>query len=162
VTNLQASLKDKAAKTWRERCVSYRVGSYMKGCRYCGDIELVETKSGRLKEVWKSGFNVYRAYRPWETRWTWKCEQCGSVDAACWDQSESAAAQLGKEPILGAAKHNNVAVWKDGSEDRKVRPYHLREEAMTLFKKKPAADDPLQAKIRELELKIKQLEALKK
>jgi hypothetical protein len=100
MNKLQASMRDKSAKTWRERTVMYKVGSPMKGCNHCGDVEVSE--SGRLR--YTSGFQVFRAYRPWETGWTWKCQFCGAIDLQCWapDALGLNERELGKEPILGA------------------------------------------------------------
>lgn len=96
---LQAAMKDKSAKTWRERTTMYKVGSPMKGCHHCGDIE--ETESGRRR--YTSGFQVFRAYKPWAAGWTWKCMECGATDLACWEADALGMTEymLGKEPIVG-------------------------------------------------------------
>jgi hypothetical protein len=146
MTKLQAAMRDKSAKTWRERKVMYKVGSPMKGCNFCGDTEEDED-TGRVR--YTSGFQVFRAYKPWETKWTWKCWECGSVDLACWanDALGLVAAQLGKEPLLGAREV--VA----------ERKYQLRREAMGLQKPKPSELVPTarEQKIRELEAEIERL-----
>jgi hypothetical protein len=111
MNKLQAAMKDKSAKRWRESKTMYKVGSYFKGCRHCGETEEVERPSGRMVERWLTGHEVFRSYDPKSAGWTWWCWQCGAKDAACWDQSEAAAAELGKPPIMGtrdakaAAKH---------------------------------------------------------
>lgn len=100
MNKLQASIRDRAAATWRERKVMYKVGSPMKGCKFCGDVEEDE-ESGKRRYL--SGFNVFRAYKPWETGWTWKCWECGSKDLACWETDAAGMVEyeLGREPIAG-------------------------------------------------------------
>lgn len=84
MNKLQAAMRDKSAKTWKDRTIMYKVGSIMKGCRFC------------------EGFNIFRAYKPWVTRWTWACTDCGSKDLRCWapDMLGLVEEQLGKEPRI--------------------------------------------------------------
>jgi hypothetical protein len=114
MNKLQAAMKDKSAKRWRESKVMYRVGSCIKGCRQCGITEWVTLSNGREVERWKTGLDVFRSYDPASCGWTWWCWSCGAKDAACWDQSDNAVAQLGKPPASGTG----FVVWKDrGAED---------------------------------------------
>jgi hypothetical protein len=76
VNKLAASMKDRSAKSWSERRMYYKVGSCFKGCQNCG--EVAEDESGRLRFV--SGYEVFRAYRPWQTGFTWLCMECGAKD----------------------------------------------------------------------------------
>lgn len=101
MNHLQAAMRDKSAKTWRERITMYKVGSPMKGCRHCGDVQEDEETS-RVRYL--SGFQVFRAYKPWNTGWTWKCWECGATDLVCWaeDQLGLVRDELGKEPIVGS------------------------------------------------------------
>lgn len=94
MNSLQAAMKDKSASTWRERKTMYKVGSPMKGCHHCGDVQVEE--SGKKRYL--SGFQIFRSYRPWDTKWTYCCWECGAKDAACWE----GAWDLGREPILGS------------------------------------------------------------
>lgn len=66
-----------------------------------------------MRKFYISGFNVFRAYRPWETKWTWKCMDCKSRDLDCWadDALGLVEDQLGKEPQLGA---RSVLVTRNG------------------------------------------------
>ncbi len=135
---LQAAMRDKSAKTWRERKTMYKVGSPMKGCHYCGDVEEDEVTGRRC---YTSGFQVFRAYRPWETKWTWKCWECGATDLACWENDGLGLVEqeLGKEPLLGN---------RDAVAEKKVL---LRRAAMKLA----APRDPEKvARIKELEERL--------
>lgn len=104
MTKLQAALKDKSAKNWRSRKVYYKVGSYFKGCRNCGEVELVETKSGNSVERYVSGHDVFRSYDPKFVGWTWWCYTCGAKDLKCWapDSAGMVEAELGKPPMMGS------------------------------------------------------------
>ena len=94
MNKLAASMKDRSAKSWSERRMYYKVGSCFKGCQNCG--EVAEDESGRLRFV--SGYEVFRADRPWQTGFTWLCMECGAKDLACWIDTRG---QLGKEPRVG-------------------------------------------------------------
>ena len=150
MNKLQAAMKDKSAKTWRERTVMFKVGSAFKGCRHCGEIVIDITKSGKEKERWTSGFNVYRSYRPWETKWTWRCDECGAVDWACWDKSDSNYLDLGREPILGSVKAKTNA---------KILRYSLGKDKVKMEPRARVSEHV--DRIKMLEEKIKQLEMLK-
>jgi hypothetical protein len=134
-------MKDKSAAGWRERKQYYKVGSPMKGCRQCGEIEEDE----RGKERWITGMQVFRSYRPWEIGWTFKCWDCSATDLRCWGNDELGlvAAEIGKEPILG----NRDVV--------KAKKYALRKEAMRV--QKQSVDLDKLEKIKELQLQIEQL-----
>ena len=94
MNKLQAAMKDKSASTWRERKTMYKVGSCFKGCSNCGDV--AEDESGRKRFV--SGYEVFRAYLPKQTGFTWLCMSCGAKDLACWVDTYG---ELGKEPRVG-------------------------------------------------------------
>ena len=94
MNKLQAALKDKSASTWRERKTMFKVGSCFKGCNNCGDVVVGE--SGRKRFV--SGYEVFRAYLPRQTGFTWLCMSCGAKDLACWSDTHG---ELGKEPRVG-------------------------------------------------------------
>jgi hypothetical protein len=108
---LEAAIKDRAAKRWRERQTYYRVGSFMKGCANCGDTTIVELSSGGHVVRFTSGFQVFRAYDPAWVGWTWWCYECGAKDLACWapDDLGMVEAQLGKPPIQGSFKAKSSA-----------------------------------------------------
>jgi hypothetical protein len=89
VNKLAASMKDRSAKSWLERRMYYKVGSCFKGCSNCGDV---------VDDRFVSGYEVFRAYRPWQTKWTWCCFLCGAKDLACWSDTYN---ELGKEPRVG-------------------------------------------------------------
>jgi hypothetical protein len=148
MTKLQAAMKDRSAQGWRERKIMYKVGSPMKGCLHCGDVE--EDESGRSRYL--SGFQVFRAYKPWETKWTWKCMECNSTDLACWanDSLGLVEAELGKEPVVGA---------RDAVAKRK---YVLRKEAMLGLEKPEPRLPSNVARIKELEDQIARLSAAMK
>ena len=143
---LQAAMKDKSAKTWRERTVMYKVGSPMKGCKHCGDV-VVDEETGKRR--YTSGFQVFRAYKPWITHWTWMCAECGAKDLACWetDALGLVEAELGKEPIVGC---------RDAV---KARKYDLRRNA-TKLQEKPEPREPAKvARIKQLEDELARLMA---
>ena len=77
--------------------ISYQCGSYMKGCRNCGDKKRIRTKSGRRKTVYQSGYAVFRAYSPNETRWTFWCYECGARDQQCWANCKG---ELGRPAVI--------------------------------------------------------------
>lgn len=144
MTKLQASMKDKSASTWRERKVMYKVGSPMKGCRFCGDVEEDE-ETGKRRYL--TGLQVFRAYRPWETGWTFMCWDCTAKDLQCWepDALGLVEAEIGKEPLLG----NREAV--------RVRKYQLRREAMKRIEKPEPSDLVKVSKIAMLEAQLAEL-----
>jgi DNA-directed RNA polymerase specialized sigma24 family protein len=77
--------------------IAYRCGSYMKGCRNCGEMRRIRTKSGRKKTVYQSGYAVFRAYTPSETGWTFWCYECGAMDTQCWAKCK---AELGRAAVI--------------------------------------------------------------
>ena len=81
-------------RAWKEamRKNTIKVGGPFKGCMACGTSE---SSAGR--KVYTSGFEVYRAYKPRETGFTFWCYQCGAKDQECWENCQD---ELGKEPIL--------------------------------------------------------------
>jgi hypothetical protein len=95
---LEASMRDNAAKGAKMRRAMYRVGSYFKGCCNCGDTIMVETASGREVKRYTSGYDVYRAYQPSWTKFTYWCYQCGAKDLACWED----AIDIGRDAICGS------------------------------------------------------------
>lgn len=101
---LQAAICDRAARSWREHKVYYRVGSVFKGCANCGDTEEEKQGSGRIVVRYTSGFQVFRSYDPAWVGWTWWCYECGAKDLRAWapDQLGLVEAQLGKPPVQGA------------------------------------------------------------
>lgn len=107
MNNLQASMRDRAARNWTSSKVMFKVGGPMKGCLACGEIcehvILKGKRAGEIIERYSGGFAVYRSYYPQHTGWTWKCMECGRTDLACWepDQAGKVLAELGKEPIVG-------------------------------------------------------------
>jgi hypothetical protein len=105
MNKLQASMKDSSAKAWRESKVYYKVGSYFKGCCHCGETEEIELPSGKIQVRYLSGHNVFRAYDPQWTKWTFYCWDCSAKDLQCWEEDSigSVAAQLGKPAICGTA-----------------------------------------------------------
>ena len=99
MNKLQAALKDKSAATWRERKTMYRVGSFFKGCDHCGETEEVEIgNSGRTVLRYLSGLQVFRAYQPSASGFTYWCWDCGAKDLKCWD----GALDIGQDAIVGS------------------------------------------------------------
>lgn len=105
MTKLQAAMKESVPRRQALALarISYKVGSCFKGCCHCGDYDLIEV-GGREVKRYTSGYNVYRSYKPWATKWTWWCYDCGSKDLRCWepDAAGNVEEQLGKEPRRGA------------------------------------------------------------
>ena len=151
---MQASMRDRAASKWRESKLYYRVGSPMKGCDHCGEIGY--SKKG--KEIFISGYNVFRSYKPWAIGWTWKCMDCNSVDLNAWadDVTGINSSQLGKEPQRGMRSYLNLA--KEGSAIGD-REYKLRKELMGISAPK-VKEQPLDVHRREpaIDAKIKAIE----
>jgi hypothetical protein len=149
MTKLQASMKDASAATWRERKVMYKVGSPMKGCRFCGDVEEDE-ETGKRRYL--TGLQVFRAYKPWETKWTWKCWSCGAIDLQCWEPDALGLVEqeLGKEPLLG------------NRENVRLRKYQLRREAMAKAPKPEPKDLVKTNRIAQLEGQLAALMAMVK
>ena len=96
---LEASTRDQTAKRWRESKVMYKVGSFFQGCANCGETAEVEVgSSGRTVLRYLSGTQVFRAYQPSWTKWTYWCWECGAKDLACWPN----ALDIGMDAIVGA------------------------------------------------------------
>jgi hypothetical protein len=104
MTKLQAAMKDKSAKNWRERKLYYRVGGCVKGCQTCGKVD-----PERERHVWSEvfqrkvlvqhyvcGYQVFRSFSPIAMGWTFKCFECGAIDVAAWGPSP----EIGKEPRI--------------------------------------------------------------
>jgi hypothetical protein len=104
MTKLQASMKDKSAKGWRERKLYYRVGGCCKGCQSCGEVD-----EQRARHVWSEvfqrkvrvehytcGYQVFRSFAPKAMGWTFKCFECQATDIAAWGPSK----EMGLEPRI--------------------------------------------------------------
>ena len=135
---LQAAMRDKSAKTWKERTVMYKVGSKMKACKFC------------------DGYNVYRSYKPWAIGWTWACTDCGSKDLKCWaeDQLGLVREQLGKEPRI--MTRTDKEEWL--KQERKVRTQNIKRttgEIMEEFREKRR-----QQVIKELQQEVERIKIL--
>jgi hypothetical protein len=66
----------------------YRVGSYFKGCKHCGDTEMIPW-GNREKKVWLSGYHVFRVYQPTKHGFMYWCYQCGAKDLEAWEPADS-------------------------------------------------------------------------
>jgi RNA polymerase sigma factor (sigma-70 family) len=87
-------------QTERLRRIAKKCGCFFKGCMYCGEWfwQTVYIKfTPRNVKRYKSGFDVWRAYKPKSLGWTFLCITCGAKDADCWENCQG---QLGKEPRL--------------------------------------------------------------
>ena len=123
MNKLQAAMKDKSASSWRERKVMYKVGSYFKGCNHCGETEEVEVgNSGRTVLRYLSGLQVFRAYQPKASGFTYYCWECSAKDLQCW----SGALDIGVDAIVGS---------RDSVAKRKMV---LRKEAVKMAVKAPS------------------------
>jgi hypothetical protein len=92
-------MRDKAAKRWRERKVMYKIGSYFQGCANCGETTKVEVgNSGRMVLRYLSGYQVYRAYQPKASGFTYYCYECSAKDLKCWPN----ALDIGMDAVVGA------------------------------------------------------------
>ena len=99
MNKLQAAMKDKSASSWRERKVMYKVGSYFAGCANCGETTEVEVgNSGRTVLRFLSGYQVYRAYQPKASGFTYYCCECSAKDLVCWPK----ALDIGMDAIVGS------------------------------------------------------------
>ncbi len=87
MTKLQAALKDSSAKKWQERKQYYRVGGAYKACHNCGEYD-------EEREVWTSGFQVFRSYHPEQVGWTHWCYECGAKDERCWPEPQARQAKV--------------------------------------------------------------------
>ena len=116
MNKLQAAMKDRSALTWRERKVMFRVGSVFRGCRFCGITYWVELPSGKEVERWSTGLDVFRAYQPKASGFTYYCWSCSAKDLVCWP----GALDIGMDAIVGC---------RDAV---KARKYALRKEHLKL------------------------------
>jgi len=87
--------------------ISYRCGSYMKGCRNCGETKWIRTKKGKRKRRYKSGYAVFRSYAPSQTGWTFWCYECGAKDERCWGNCRD---ELGHAAVI---RPKSALVYKD-------------------------------------------------
>jgi hypothetical protein len=79
----EANRKDRAhAMRWRLLKIAHKVGGSFKGCQQCG----VRVPLGR-RTLWLTGHNVYRAFVPARTGWTWYCWDCSARDLRAWDDT---------------------------------------------------------------------------
>jgi hypothetical protein len=79
------------------RKLGYKVGSYFKGCRNCGDTHFEEMRNGREVERYDSGYAVWRSYCPGQTGWTYWCYECGAKDRRCWEDAKD----IGEDAVRG-------------------------------------------------------------
>lgn len=148
---LQAAMKDASARKIPESNLYYRVGSYFKGCHHCGEYEVDISDSGRERKRYTSGFQVFRSYYPNRTKWTYWCYECGSKDAACWENAE-----LGGDAVRGS-KNEYKCQWKlaPGEEPQKSLAVLKR------LRKQPEVKPPDRAaELAQLEDDIKRLEQM--
>ena len=103
---LQAAMRDRAAQSWKEKRLYYKVGSYFKGCRQCGEFHWEETESGKEVKRYTSGYDVFRAYDPKWMGFTYWCYTCGAKDLMCWESAEDIGlpAIRGSRDAIRAAK----------------------------------------------------------
>jgi ribosomal protein L44E len=99
MNRLQAAMRESAPRrqTHKLKKVAYKIGSFFKGCAFCGDTEEKQVGS-RMKVVYLSGYNVWRAYVPRRVNWTYWCYDCGAKDGQCWDN----ARDIGLDAIRGS------------------------------------------------------------
>jgi hypothetical protein len=113
MNKLQAAMRDKSAASWRERKVMYKVGSYFQGCANCGETVEVEVgSSGRMVLRFLSGYQVYRAYQPKASGFTYYCYECSAKDLACWPN----ALDIGMDAIVGtrdSVRNRKAAMRRD-------------------------------------------------
>lgn len=121
MNKLQAATKDAAARTWREKKLYYRVGSYFKGCNNCGHKIEVESESGRIQVRYTSGFDVFRSYDPKALGWTYYCWTCSAKDSRCWADAIDigAPAIRGSHAVMAKMK---AAMRKDAVKNEKPVP----------------------------------------
>ena len=96
---LEAATRDRSAAAWREKKVMYKIGSYFQGCANCGETTEVEVgNSGRTVLRYLSGLQVFRAYQPKASGFTYYCWECSAKDLQCW----SGALDIGVDAIVGS------------------------------------------------------------
>lgn len=166
MNSLQASMKDRSAKKWRQNRTMYRIGSYFKGCENCGEKILVETASGREVVRFKSGYDVFRAYEPSVVGWTFWCWTCGAKDLVCWP-GEKSEFMLGRPPDLGCRTPG--LTFGDGAKKQSAYALHQKEVKMggkaTVVRAQTAhelAEDIRRYKIAKLEKEVARLQEILK
>jgi len=98
MNRLQAAMKESAPRrqAYMLQKVGYKIGSFFKGCAFCGDTE--ERQAGeRMRTFYLSGYNVWRAYVPRRVNWTYWCYDCGARDSQAWNNAKD----LGLDAIRG-------------------------------------------------------------
>jgi hypothetical protein len=120
MNKLQAATKDAAARTWREKKLYYRVGSYFKGCNNCGERIEVESDSGKPQVRYLSGYDVFRAYDPHAMGFTYYCWTCSAKDERCWQDAIDIGlpAIRGSKEVIAKVK----AVFRKGLEKKNNVP----------------------------------------
>lgn len=144
MTKLQAAMKDSAAKKAKEYRDYFKCGSFFKGCLNC-------TEYDKHTERPISGFNVFRAYKPKNKGWTYKCFDCGAIDAACWDK----AWDLGLEPRI--LPRSDISPFKGERGVKILTQQQYRREMNELHYPKESVAS--HSRLSERELKIMALEA---
>ncbi len=149
MTKLQAAMRDLAAKKWTESKVYFRVGSAFKGCMNCG--------TTNDKDMFVTGTNVVRSYKPKNKGWTYLCTECGAKDAACWEN----AWDLGLEPrilprsdISPYAGERGMKIYTQGQYRKEMRELHFPKD--TVAKHSRLSEREL--KIMALEKQIKEIQ----
>lgn len=143
MNKLQAAMRDQASKRWKDAKVAYRVGSCFKACMNCG------TKNE--KEVYITGMNVMRSYKPKNVGWTYKCGDCLSIDHDCWNN----AWDIGEEPRIIPRSEVSPYFGERGVKNYTLANYR-KERRDAAFPKETVARH---SKLSERELKIMALEA---
>ena len=125
--------------------IAYKVGSFMKGCHFCGDFFWKE-KGDREVKQYTGGFNVYRAYAPCTTGWTYLCMDCSAKDLKAWEDAKD----IGEFAIRGT---------RDAVKNSKK---FLRKEKLKFDAKAEVKDPVKDSEIEALEKEVKRLEELLK
>lgn len=85
MTKLVANKRDQAARAHNFTLrYGFRVGSFFKGCKHCGETEVVNGH-----KVWRSGYDVFRIYQPTRVGYMYWCYSCGAKDERCWSLSDT-------------------------------------------------------------------------
>jgi len=124
MTKLQAAMKESAPRrqAYKLGLVGYKIGSYFKGCYNCGETDMVETASGRMKKVYRSGYFVYRAYVPSRVGWTYYCYTCSAKDDIAWEDAQD----IGEEAVRGT--RDAIAAVKKSRRGDIDQTDHIREQ----------------------------------
>lgn len=99
MNKMQAAMRDRAAQNWKRDRLMRRVSSVFKGCNYCGEWEMRETKGGKPYKYWTITGDVYESYRVEQTKWTHWCYQCGAKDEMAWAPPEEKEPKLRERPV---------------------------------------------------------------